>query len=79
MDVLYEERDYSVAIGRWDKKLCLGMRWNGSKDKRIGNPQSRGLPTWFIVPAVFQKSILDSLPDGDSSKVAYARFLLSRK
>jgi hypothetical protein len=40
----------SVALGRWDDRPVLGMRWNGSADKPIGSPQSRGLPTWFIIP-----------------------------
>ncbi len=28
----------------------LAIRWNGRADAEIGNPQSRGLATWFIVP-----------------------------
>ena len=28
----------------------LAMRWNGNKENPLGNPQSRGLSTWFIVP-----------------------------
>ena len=33
--------------GRWEDKLAI--RWNGG-DGELGNPQSRGLPTWFILP-----------------------------
>jgi hypothetical protein len=40
----------SVALGRWDNCPVLGMRWNGNDNSSIGNPQSRGLPTWFIMP-----------------------------
>jgi len=36
------------------------MRWNGTKDNQIGSPQSRGIPTWFIVPAKYQEAILQS-------------------
>jgi len=43
--------NYSVALGRW----------NGSGDSPIGNPQSRGLPTWFIVPGNYQESIVEQL------------------
>jgi hypothetical protein len=48
----------SLALGRWDNKLCLAMRWNGTADNPIGNPQSRGLPTWFIVPEGYVEAIL---------------------
>src|ERR1700694_4205477 len=48
----------SLAIGRWDNKPVLAMRWNGNEDSPLGNPQSRGLPTWFIVPDQDWKQIL---------------------
>lgn len=42
---------WSLAEGTWDKKPCLAMRWNGTdSDEGVGNPQSRGHPTWFIIP-----------------------------
>ena len=38
------------------------MRWNGDNDDNpIGNPQSRGLPTWFIVPDNYVEAILGTL------------------
>lgn len=40
----------SIALGRWDHEPRLAMRWNGNEDNPLGNPQSRGLPTWFILP-----------------------------
>ncbi|MEA3034981.1 MAG: hypothetical protein QOH04_740 [Sphingomonadales bacterium] len=41
----------SLAIGMWDNGPALAMRWNGSaKEAGVGHPQSRGLPTWFILP-----------------------------
>lgn len=55
------EEDYSIALGRWDGKPVIGMRWNGTEASPIGNPQSRGLPTWFIVPSNYQDSILEQL------------------
>jgi hypothetical protein len=36
------------------------MRWNGTEDYPLGNPQSRGLPTWFIVPDQHWKQILET-------------------
>ena len=63
VSVLYDkgENNAAVAIGRWDGKPALVLRWNGNDDNPIGNPQSRGLPTWFIVPDEFHSSILDAL------------------
>ena len=41
----------SLAVGMWDGRPALAMRWNGSSEEQgVGNPQSRGLPTWFILP-----------------------------
>lgn len=54
--VLYDggENQWSLAELKWEGSSALGLRWNGgSKDPRfpgIGNPQSRGIPTWFILP-----------------------------
>ena len=43
--------DVAVALGRWDGKPTLAMRWNGADaEKPLGNPQSRGIPVWFILP-----------------------------
>jgi hypothetical protein len=65
--------DSALAIGRWDNQPVLAMRWNGNdKDSPIGNPQSRGLPTWFIVPDRHVKGTLEFLSK-DKDKVALAR------
>jgi hypothetical protein len=41
---------WSVASMQWNGKDSLGIRWNGDAKNPIGNPQSRGIPTWFILP-----------------------------
>ena len=57
--VLYDsgENGWSAAEGQWDKsdrggrwEDVVALRWNGNSDSEIGNPQSRGLATWFVVP-----------------------------
>ena len=48
--VLYNKHGWSVAEGEWDDKPVLAIRWNGDRRSRKGQPQSRGYPTWFIVP-----------------------------
>jgi hypothetical protein len=53
----------SVALGKWGKDPVLAMRWNGDEENNtIGNPQSRGLPTWFIVPKHFRDALVGTLP-----------------
>jgi hypothetical protein len=56
------EGEHSVAVGLWDHSPVLAMRWNGGgKDGPLGNPQSRGLPIWFIVPKKFNSAVLSEL------------------
>ena len=53
IEVLWDGGDGgdSLAVGMWDGSPALAMRWNGSAKKQgVGHPQSRGLPTWFILP-----------------------------
>lgn len=56
LSVIYDggEEGWSLAKMKWDGEPAVGIRWNGgSNDKKfpgIGNPQSRGVPTWFILP-----------------------------
>lgn len=56
------EGQSSLAIGRWDNKPVLAMRWNGDGENPLGNPQSRGLPTWFVVPDQHWRQILETEP-----------------
>lgn len=65
VDVLLDEGDGepAVAAGRWEGEPVLAMRWNGDADNRIGNPQSRGLPVWFVVPATFEEAILKRIEE----------------
>lgn len=49
---------WSVAEGVWDESYALGVRWNGSDwNKTSGNPQSRGKPTWFILPYELHEAV----------------------
>lgn len=48
---------WSVAEGIWDGEPAIGMRWNGEHDASAhGSPQSRGYPTWFIVPSEMESA-----------------------
>lgn len=49
---------WSAADGFWEGKPCLGLRWNGIDGQdSIGSPQSRGKPTWWIVPSELESVI----------------------
>ena len=50
---------WALALGLWDGSPVLAFRWNGDVDE-IGSPQSRGIPTWEI------------LPDGDDGEISKA-------
>jgi hypothetical protein len=53
VEVLYNSGPggWSLARLQFDGEECLGIRWNGAEhEPGIGNPQSRGRPTWFVVP-----------------------------
>ena len=55
------EDNYSVCLLEWEEKRSVGVRWNGGSDGSIGNPQSRGIPTWFILPKPVAKAYLEDL------------------
>lgn len=72
------EHGWSLAAMRWENRDALGIRWNGHTDNPIGNPQSRGISTWFILPdeiaATIRVRISDSMvgasnPGADISRV----------
>ena len=62
----FGEGQYAVAEMLWDDQPAVGVRWNGGDSAAIfqglGNPQSRGIPTWFILPEPLAKLVLDN-PD----------------
>ncbi len=57
------EWDFSVALLNWDREPCVAVRWNGGTEDGVttpGNPQSRGLPTWFICPDDYYVPVLEA-------------------
>lgn len=70
IDVIAEHRvgderawPYSVARFKWDRANAVGIRWDGDPDNPndVGTPQSRGLPTWFILPAELAEVVVEYL------------------
>lgn len=60
LKVLYDGQDHSFSLASflWEGVLSLGIRWNGFGEN-IGNPVSRGYPTWFVIPHELEKAVLD--------------------
>lgn len=52
LNVIFDggEGSYSIAHMDWDGNAAVGVRWNGGDTEGLGNPQSRGIATWFILP-----------------------------
>lgn len=44
------EEEHALALGRWNGDPVLASRWNGTEDRPVGSPQSRGIATWHILP-----------------------------
>jgi hypothetical protein len=67
---------WSVAEFEWYEKPTLACRWNGSSENpevsEIGNPQSRGNPTWFIIPAPLHDVVRERLRDAPEQRREHA-------
>ena len=61
---------FSIALVTWDGEVRIGMRWNITLREwddankvsgsiiSVGEPNSRGYPTWFILPKVLLEQML---------------------
>lgn len=73
VEVLYDGKDggWSLARLAFDNDECLGIRWNGTDEEPgIGNPQSHGKPTWFVLPKDLNEDILKRIEELGNSKHA---------
>jgi hypothetical protein len=56
--VLMDTGHFSLVSGIYrDQGFRVGMRWNGEGGK-LGHPQSRGNPTFFVLPHNFAVPVL---------------------
>lgn len=67
----------AYAVGLWDEERRIGMRWNGTKDNPLGNPQSRGLPTWTMLDEDLHMAVLSLVKD-DKKRLEAEMFLGAR-
>lgn len=51
---------FSIATLMWNNSLRIAIRWNGDNES-IGQPQSCGYPTWFIIPKEIALSYAESI------------------
>jgi len=66
VDVLYNTGPggWSVASVVWENAPRIGIRWNGAPaGPGVGNPQSRGNATWFIVPEELEQVVKDKVEE----------------
>ena len=62
--------EVAYAVGYWDGKPRMGMRWNGTDDKPVGNPQSTGHPTWTMLDPETHRAIIETLRDEKAKVIA---------
>lgn len=70
--------DVAYALARWDGNPCIVFRWNGTDDQPLGNPQSRGLPTWIVLDHKLHDAVIDTLLRGKSDLQMFARTYLQQ-
>ncbi|MEM6187680.1 hypothetical protein [Shewanella vaxholmensis] len=56
-----QEGSFSIARIRYDNEDVIACRWNGSDSEPSGHPNSRGIPTWFIIPTEIENDILQGV------------------
>lgn len=56
------EGECAYALGTWNGERRVGFRWNGEGENILGNPQSRGLPTWTMLDSALHDAVLSLLP-----------------
>jgi hypothetical protein len=65
---------WSVALVDFDGEERVGFRWNGAEgEPGIGNPQSRGKPTWEILPPELAEVVLERVERLQDSRHAELR------
>ena len=66
----------ALALCLWngEPEPYLALRTNGTDTNPLGNPQSRGMATWFRMPHRMTEALLSTLP---KEKQEQARLLLN--
>ena len=59
---------WSAALLDFDGEERIAIRWNGQGRKGIGNPQSHGRPTWFVVPNELAQTIREKAEELNATR-----------
>jgi len=59
VEVIHDPGENRMSVARiiWDDEERIATRWNGNSDQPLGNPVSRGRPTWFVVDGYAAASV----------------------
>jgi hypothetical protein len=73
VEVIYdkgpEDGSWSIVKLKWNKRDAVGIRYNGdAQTSNLGLPQSRGIPTWFILPKEIESAVLAAAKGLDAEK-----------
>jgi hypothetical protein len=68
----------AYAIGMWERMRRVGFRWNGDDDSPLGNPQSRGLPTWVMLDPALNAAVLRLVDRKNPEKASIMRAFLGK-
>jgi hypothetical protein len=76
--VLYDDGDYSIIWGRYEKNRALGVRWNGED---TGYPGQGAYPTWYVEPdfiaiSILQRILLLAIDDKDETYLDNIHFAI---
>jgi hypothetical protein len=59
IEVIHDPGEGRMSVARivWDGEEVIASRWNGNDARPLGNPISRGRPTWFVVDKYAEKVV----------------------
>jgi len=78
-EVIYHDKEegFAIAAGSYKTKSegwirCLGMRWDGYKDRRYGYPSLGGSEVWFTLPEKISFELFDFIKGMKSNTIKRA-------
>lgn len=69
----------AYAVGMWERRRRVAFRWNGDTNNRLGNPQSRGLPTWVMLDPELNEAVLAIVEERNPAKAPIMRAFFGQR
>ncbi len=65
IEVIHDPGEDRMSVARvlWKEREVVATRWNGSAQRPLGNPVSRGHATWFVVDEYAAKYVEQAARD----------------